>query len=387
MFRPTVAHISLDNFRHNVRTLRKLSFGDNFFCPMVKANAYGHGDIQLARVLEDEGVQALGVALIEEGTRLREANIEGAEILVFYPHLNFRAIDELLKYKLTPVVSTWESLCLLEERASAQNKKVQIHLKFNTGMNRLGFAAEQTLSVAELCRKSTHLQVLGVCTHLQSADDAGFNDRATAQQLNQLQKLVAQFSGLPLQVHALNSEATLARNCFSLGQYNDMGSRPGISLYGIKPQLQNLAGSSQERWNAIELKPVLSLRSHIVQTQKVRKGEGVSYGATYRAPFDTTVAVIPMGYADGFSRKFSNNGIVLIAGEELPISGTVCMDYFMVDMAKSSLSDKACHEHEVVILGHQNGKQISAEQLAKNAATNTYEILTNISARVPRVYV
>ena len=382
MYRETYAEINLRNFRNNLTLLKGFNSHSTFFCPMIKANAYGHGDIELAKVAVSEGVRSLGVALFEEAVRLRQAGLE-CEILVFYPAIDKASATLLHQYNLTPVVSSWSGL----QELAKLNRQISLHVKFNTGMNRLGFSSSDAKTLSIFFHENEKLQLVGLCSHLAIADDMASTEGFTAQQIAKLLSIRSMFKQTDIVLHCLNSEGLIGRHCLERDELNSIGARPGISLYGIKPELKNLNSRSLDRWHAINLKPVMQIKSRIVQVQSIKKNEIVSYGGRYKVDKDSLIAVIPVGYADGYSRQFSNRASVLCAGKEVPVSGSVCMDYTMVDLTKHFAVRKNWLDEEVVLLGQQGEKTITAEELAKIAQTNSYEILTSISQRVPRVYV
>jgi alanine racemase len=383
LHRPTVAEIRLANLESNGRLLQKISSPTAFFCPMVKANAYGHGDLAVSRAMVRGGVNALGVALIEEGIQLRENRIVKPEILVFYPYLAKDVVDIFKRQRLTPVVSSWESLRALGDCA------MEVHLKFNTGMNRVGFSISESQRVTNYLKRRKKLRAVGVCTHLLSGEDFGERESRSAEQSKQFAHLVETFSNSnqPIKAHIFNSGALVARHCMGLKDKSDWGARPGIALYGVKPVIESKDLNVQNKWQKIALKPVMQVRSQVVQVQAVKKGETVSYDGTFVAPRDSQIGVVPIGYADGYLRAFSNKGYMLCRGQPVPVVGTVCMDFTMIDLTDVARSKKRLVGEEVVILGQQGREWISAEDLAIIAKTNSYEILTGFSSRVPRVYV
>jgi alanine racemase len=388
IFRPTVANISRENFRHNLRVMRELSGHSHFFCPMMKANAYGHGDVELSRVAVEERVSAIGVSLVEEGMRLRENKISlKTDILVFHPQLDEETAEAMAEYGLTPVLSSWPSLKAIE--AVAKNKKIKTHLKFDTGMNRLGFSVEDAPRLADYFKSQKKIVLDGLCSHLLAGEDWGAEASRTKEQTQLLKKVAKYFSGIQLNIHLLNSVALLAMHGHK--DKVEFGSRAGIALYGIKQEIESKNKKVRERWNEIELKPVMQLLSKIVFVQELKKGETVSYGGRFRATHDMAVAVVPIGYADGYSRHFSNKGRMLCRGHEVNVLGTVCMDFTVIDISELVESNTEKNRNkllgeEVVIIGRQKTKTIGAEWLAEMLETNSYEVFTNVGQRVPRVY-
>ncbi len=387
-FRPLRAEICLENLRHNYRLLRSIVGKEQFFCPMLKANAYGHGDIEIALALRNEGAKCFGVALVEEGVRLRE-HIPDASLLVFQPFADLHSARAVVANRLTPVLSSWDSIRALESAAGADSAQTEIHLKFNTGMARLGFAPSEAEKLAAYFRSSHRsLIVRGICTHLFAGEDALHGDGHTHVQLKLFSEIFEHFKSNEICGHVLNSSACLAR---FLGPDNlvlkHWGARPGLSLYGVKAPVTGLNAEAISRYEKIDLRPVMRVISKVVHAQRLANGDTVSYGGRYQVKRESTIGVVPIGYADGYMRRLSSKANMSCRGRLVPVAGTVCMDFTMIDMtaANASVGD------EVVVLGAQNADgqtaMISAQELADLAGTNAYEILTNFSARVPRVYV
>jgi alanine racemase len=369
--------------RHNVRVLRQISGEGNFFCPMVKASAYGHGDVEVTRVLIDEGVSCVGVARIEEGRRLREADLTDLSILVFDPFLDRLACHEILNLNLTPVLSSWESLKNFDQAAAG--KKIGVHIKFNTGMSRLGFSINEAERLSDFFKSKTNLKLEGICSHLLNGEDLGTEDSRTQKQMEQFAQVLPHFSGLPVHIHIFNSSSLMALKS-QKKSFNNWGARPGLSLYGVKPEILVSDRAAQENWAEIEIKPVMQVVSHVSHIQHISAGETVSYGGRFTAKEQTTLAVIPIGYADGYSRQFSNLGRMIFREKEKSIAGIVCMDFTMLDVTDLHLKSEVKLGEVVVVLGAQGKSTLSAERLAQEINTNAYEILTHFSARVPREY-
>lgn len=384
MHRPSFVKISRENARHNIRQLFQMVGQNEFFCPMVKANAYGHGDIEISKVITDEGVSSLGVALIEEGVRLRESGLDRVDILVFHPYLTTKDAEILRRHRLTPVLSSWSSLESLEK--TFESESCGVHLKFNTGMSRLGFSLHEADQLSRYFRSNNRLKIEGLCTHLLSGEDRGIPNSRTDGQIESLHSAAKKFSGLNLKIHCLNSSAIVAQFCLQQKGLDNMGARPGLSLYGVKPEIMTSDPRARERWSEINFKPVMSVESSIVLTQFVPSGSTVSYGGTFQAQRDTLIGVIPVGYADGYSRHFSNIGAMLCCGRKVPVSGTVCMDFTMVNLTDLQKMREHWVGEPVVILGAQDEARIAADDLARMINTNSYEVLTNFSSRMPRVY-
>ena len=384
MFRRTYAEINLDHLAHNIGVLQKAFPKDVFLCPMLKANAYGHGDIQLGRFLESKGIEHIGVCLIEEGLLLRNFGVK-AEILVFRG-FDREGAEKIIQYNMTPVVSSWEQIEYLEEAASSP---ISIHLKFDTGMNRLGFLADEAQKLYERLWQNPKLRLKALVTHLFCGEDATSSDGISAQQLHSLNKISQVFKSFNIFCHALNSSGILS--LMTLNRQGNTskdhplhlqkwGLRPGLMIYGYNPLPNTIIK---------DLKPVMSLKSQVANYRHIKSGETVSYGGTWKAKRDSTIAVVPIGYADGYHRILSNQASVLFAGKKAPIVGVVCMDYLMLDVTDIvGLEDiKKYKEQEVTLFGYgSDGSYLNPEELAQQAKTITWEMLTSVGERVPRIY-
>lgn len=365
--RPTVAEIDLAALKKNLTKLRALAGDDVFFCPMIKANGYGHGAVELAKFLINEGVEHLGVSLIEEAIEIRNAGVKTA-VLVFGSFNDISSAQACIDYRLTPVISTRSQLNVLEQVAA--DKDLEFHLKFDTGMNRLGFSPQFASQLRTHIAKFQKWNLKGVCTHLLRGDDASTAAGFSLKQLQSFKVVTDAFEGLNISFHALNSSGLVHLD--PKHKISSLGARPGIALYGGYP------GFDQ----------VMTLKSKIISTREVEAGHSVSYNATWTAKRKSLIGVVPIGYADGVFRKLSNNFHVLCCERRIPAVGTVNMDYVLVDLTdlKDQLSSLGEGE-EVVFFGRQGRAEISALEWAKILDTITYEIFTSISNRVPRVYV
>lgn len=369
MYRRTWAEISLSSIENNVKQILQHFPKGNFFCPMVKANAYGHGDVRVAQFLEGIGVSHLGVCLIEEGVLLRQLGAV-ADILVFRG-FDLKGAKRMLEMRLTPVVSTWEQLEIL----LSLGQKTKIHLKFDTGMNRLGFEVFDVPEVLQKVKNQQHLEVEGVLTHLYQSDDGMNPNGETAEQIGRFLNVHEVFKNHAEHFHVLNSGGIVCRMQGAEGVINQSswGLRPGLLIYGYNP-----VANSQ-----IQFKPAMTLQSVTNLIRNIKKGEGVSYNHTWKAPRDSQVAVVPIGYADGWHRILSNRAEVLWNGQKAKLVGNICMDYLMVDV--TDLPQEK--ENEVIFFGRsKSGAEILASEVAEKAQTIPWEILTSVGERVPRLY-
>jgi alanine racemase len=374
--RNSFAEINLKALEQNYLAL-KTAFG-GALAPMVKADGYGHGDVQVARVCESLGARFLGVALIEEGIKLRQAGIQ-TPILVF-SHFDSVGAESIVRYRLTPIISQFDQIRKLKA-AVHEEAAYHVHVKFNTGMQRLGFEPEMADEVAKEFEVPGYLKLEGVCTHFATGEDFGTPESTTVEQIKLFSNITAKIKARlqsSLILHYQNSASILS----SVTPKLDM-ARPGLSLYGAVPKLkvQNDALVSK-------LEPVMTVKSIIAFIHSVKKGARVSYGGTWQASRDSLIGVIPVGYADGYPRILSNKSSVLVAGERCPQVGAIGMDYFMIDV--TGLKERGLQValgDEVVLIGKQKQNQIRAEELADLAGTVVYEILTGIQSRLARVYI
>lgn len=367
--RPTRAEINLANLRHNLRVLQRVAGGAEVW-GVLKADGYGHGAKAVARTLERAGATGLCVALLEEGIELREAGIR-VPILVMGGYYG-RAFGELLRHDLTPVVFEPGHIEeLADEVRYSQSEPARVHVKIDTGMGRLGVMPKDVGKLGSTLLRHPEVVLSGLMTHFACADTG----EGIEEQLDRFDVAKATLANMglrPTLCHAANSAATLVSDRARLDMV-----RPGIGLFGVSPTADL----------ATELRPVMRIQSEIISLRELSVGMTVGYGATWRANRPSRIATIPMGYADGLSRGLSNNGSVLIRGKRAPIVGVVSMDMTMIDVTDVegvSLGD------EVVVLGSQKGPlgngTIGAEEIAKQLGTIPWEVLTNVSRRVPRFY-
>jgi alanine racemase len=367
--RPTACFVDLDALRWNFRQIRSKVGSRVKVLSMVKANGYGHGARAVAKALAAEGSDAFGVATLEEGIELRQAGIH-APILVLagaYPD----QIDAIFENRLTPGIHTLESLNELDTAARSRNKTLNVHLKVDTGMGRIGFLPNEVDSWLRKIKDLSGLRIEGVFSHFSHAESV--EGDYTRQQLRLFQNVVERLRAegiAPPFVHLANSAATITLPT----AYFDM-VRPGLILYGVYP--------APDMATQICLKPVLSWKTRILQLKKVPAGSSISYGQTFVTKRESLIATLPLGYADGYSRLLSNRGEVLVGGKRAKVAGRVCMDLTMIDVTDIK---KIQPGDEVVLLGRQGDAEISADEMAAWANTISYEILTSISNRVPRIH-
>jgi len=362
--RDTFLEIDLSAYKSNIAFFTKKLFPTKLMA-VVKSNAYGHGAVEISHAAIESGVDRLAVAFLEEALELRAAGIT-VPILVFN-YFNPRYAVEALKNKLTITIYSRRQL---EEIKKHIPSGLKVHLNLDTGMRRLGPDINNALELAiDISRTGYDLE--GVYTHFAVADEK--KEQFTLAQVLIYKKFLEELKKARVNIkirHVANSAGALRFN-ESIFDY----ARIGVASYGLQPS---------EEFYIDELMPVLTWKSVVSYVKKIKKGDSVSYGRTFIAPRDMTVATIPVGYGDGYNRGLSNKGEVLISGKRCRIIGRVCMDQFVVDV--SHLPQKPKMGDEVVLIGTQGEENITAEELAKLLGTINYEITCAITSRVPRIY-
>lgn len=367
--RPTVCLIDLDALRWNFRQVRAKVGPAVKILSMVKANGYGHGASRIAEVLAAEGSDAFGVATVEEGIELRKAAVSAPILVIAGAYAE--QLDLFMKNKLTPVVHDADSLARLDDSARKRGTIFKVHLKVDTGMGRIGFLSADLATWLPLLKHLRAVEIEGVFSHFSHADNVAGD--FTRNQLETFCDVVQQLRAggiAPVLVHLANSAATIT---LPAAHFNMV--RPGLMLYGIHP--------SPAMATQISLQPVLSWKSRILQLKRVPAGASISYGRTFITRRESLIATVPVGYADGYSRLLSNVGAMLVKGKRAPVAGTVCMDLTMIDVTDIGGVQQG---DEVVLLGRQGNAVISADEMAAWSNTISYEILTSIGTRVPRIY-
>ena len=385
MDRPlTWAEIDLDSYAHNIRELRRITNPDALLMVVLKANGYGHGAAEMAREALQHGAAWLGVARLNEAVELRRAGLEAPILVLGYTPAELA--QQLIEFDLTQAVYGYPNAEAISTRALKLGKKISVHIKIDSGMGRLGLVPHALLP--EEAIRATHpnpidavekiaglkgLELQGMFTHFATADSADrtYADRQLEIFLDFLHQLDRAGCTPPIR-HAANSAALIEMPASHLDMV-----RPGIATYGLVP-------SEEINNTRATLKPVMSLKSRIIHLKKVSAGFNVSYGITHQTEKPTTIATIPVGYADGLNRLLSSSGQMIVHGQRVPIIGRVCMDLTMLDVGDISGVEM---EDEVVIFGRQGNASLTADELATRLNTINYEIVSTVMARVPRVYV
>jgi alanine racemase len=365
--RPTHVEVDLDVLARNYRLIAQ-QVAPALVMPILKANAYGHGLVPTALKLQRVGAPYLGVAYLEEGLRLRQHGVH-MPVLVMGGIVGSQ-LPRFIEHDLTITASSLDKLSAIEECAAWLGRPARVHLKIDTGMERIGvhwYSAEALLSAALQCK---HVAVEGVFTHFANADERDLTHaRLQLERFHEVLEFYARRS-LPTPMrHAANSGAILQLPA----SYLDM-VRPGVLLYGVSPAVDLPL--------QLDARPALRWTTRVVYFKVVQAGNPVSYGSTWSPTAQTRVVTLPVGYGDGYLRAMSGRAEVLVGGARVPVVGRICMDQIMVDIAQGS----AWNGDEVVLLGSAGEQSIRVEELASWAGTIPHEILTNINTRVPRVY-
>jgi alanine racemase len=372
--RPTIAEIDLSALRHNYSQLKKAISGQCGILAVVKADAYGHGFMDISRELDKMGITAFGVAFLAEGIQLRKAGIDRPILLLggIYPGQEKKCIG----FNISTVVFSTEQARGLNQVAGKLYRKAKVHLKVDTGMGRLGIFHEDAPAFFKEFKKLGNLELEGIVSHFASADELDEDGLLFTEGQSRIFAEVVDMAGReglsPRYIHLANSAAAFSRK---LPFCNLI--RPGIALYGALP--------SPDFEGKMDLRPVMHLKSRIAMLKWVEPGNSISYARRFVASRKTLVACVPIGYADGYGRALTNKGEALVRGRRARVAGTVCMDWIMLDV--TDIHDAAIGD-EVTLLGCDGaGNCVCAEELAEKAGTIAYEIFCGISKRVPRVYI
>jgi alanine racemase len=366
--RPTLVEVDLNRLAQNFRAIRQ-HVAPARVMPILKANAYGHGLLRLAQLMESLGADYIGVAVLEEGILLRQNGIH-MPILVLGGILG-NQVPGFLKYDLTITASSVDKLGQVDEIAAQMGVKAKVHLKVDTGMERIGVHYYSADSFLEAALKCKFIEFEGIYSHFANADLSDLSDaRNQLERFHQVLSFYEKHSLPPPPIrHMANSPAIL-----QLPEANFDMVRPGLVLYGVYPSLQIP--------HSIIVRPALSWKSRVVYFKVILPGHAVGYGSTWQADHMVRAVTVPVGYGDGYFRSMSNKAQVILHGKTYPVVGRISMDQIVVNIEW----DSAYNDDEVIMIGESDGASITCEHLAEWAGTIPYEILTNINTRVPRVY-
>lgn len=366
---PSRAIIDLNAYASNLALVRRFAGSGTALIPVLKANAYGHGAVPLAKKALEVEPLLLGVATVEEAIQLRKAGIDAPILLMLQP--NSDALPLCIQYKLTLVLSDTGLADKLGAFAAQANWTAPVHIKVDTGMGRQGAALDDALNTIQYMSRIVHVDIQGICTHFSSSEIQ--EDSFTYGQIKKFKSLMKQIDkiGIPYEItHAANSAAIVH---YRESHFDAV--RPGLVTYGVWP--------SREKANTPQLKPVMRWETRIVHLRELATGSTIGYGRTYTTTGETKTAILPVGYADGFRHSLSNNADVLIRGQRCPVRGAVSMDQIVVDV--SALAHVATGD-AVTLIGKDGSQEITVEEMAAKAGTIPYDILTGIGARVHREY-
>ena len=387
IYRATSAQVDLEAFQHNLRIIKSIVDPNVATMAIIKADAYGHGAIPCARAALKEGVNYLGVGIIQEGIELRESGISSPILILggVYPN----ELEDLIKYYLSTSLSNSKLAQAISKKAELAGKNVGVHIKVDTGMGRLGVQPKDFTCLLDSVMNYKNLKLEGIFTHLACADEK--DPETTHNQIIAFSRVLEELHAIkiskllstngPLLIHSANTAGLLR---FPKSRFNMV--RPGISLYGSLPSpvLNPALNESLKEKGLNKLQPVMQWKTKVIQVQTLKKGVPVSYGQRYVTRRDSRIATLPVGYADGLSRRLSNNMEFLIKAKRVKQVGTICMDMCLVDI--TDIPDIEIGE-EAVIFGSQGKSQILVEELAAQAETIPYEILCGVGKRVPRIYI
>lgn len=368
--RDTVIEVDLDALEHNMKQFRRHLQENVRMMAVVKADAYGHGAVQIAKTALSSGASYLAVAFVDEAVELRNAGISAPILILGYtpPH----AFPTAVQYDLTCTVYSHENLRQMMETAKKVGKALRVHVKVDTGMGRLGLFPEDVLPFVRDMVQSPYIEWEGIFTHYATADETD-KDYALKQEqkFKQVVETLARENLQPKIAHIANSAGSID---LSERTYNMV--RLGISMYGLYP-------SAEVNRQSVSLQPVLTLKTKVASLKKPVAGTGVSYGKTYIASGEEWIAALPIGYADGINRHLSNRGHVLINGKKVPIVGRICMDQLMINVTEAM---PVAVGQEVVLYGRQLQSEIAVDEVAELLGTINYEVTCMLSHRIPRIY-
>lgn len=367
-----VAEVNLDAIKHNYGEIRKHVPSEVEMMAIVKADAYGHGSVQVARLLQEQGVNRFAVAIVKEGEELRQSGITSPILVLGYtPRADIKA---LIENDLTQTVFSYDMAKIISDEAGRLGKTVNVHIKVDTGMGRIGFlSSPQSIEEVKMISMLPHINLEGIFTHFSTADEE--DTTYTKKQWDIFEGFLTELRDIGIEIPVIHAANSAAIMCHSYADLNVV--RPGIILYGYYP-------SDYLKGKVLDLEPAMTLKTQVVHVKELPEGSYIGYGRKYYTQRKTKIATIPVGYADGYSRNLGNKGRVLIRGQYAPIVGNICMDQFMVDVTNIK---GVSLEDEVVLFGKQGEREIPVEEIASILGTINYEIVCMIGKRVPRVYV
>ena len=374
----TWIEISKNHLENNIQQLREIIGKKTILCPCVKANAYGHGLIETSKIFLDAGADWLSVNSVYEAQALRDAGVNAPIYILGYVPLD--SIKLAIELDCRLVVYNHETLKALSSASVKTGNTAKIHLKVETGTNRQGILYKDLKEFAQIAKTFKNIEIEGLSTHFANIEDTTDHSYAELQLkrfTNAASSLREAGIDIPL-LHCANSAATIL---FKKTRFNMV--RPGISCYGMWPSSETYDAYIHEIKNGFKLTPALTWKAKIAQVKSIPAGDPVGYGCTYKTEKDTKIAIIPVGYYDGYDRSVTN-GHVLINDQIAPIRGRVCMNIIMADITDIP---EVKTESEVVLMGNSKSTSVTAEDFAAWAGTINYEVTTRINERIPRIIV
>lgn len=365
----TWAEIDLDAIAGNVQAFQQHVGNDVEVMAVVKANAYGHGAVQVARTALGAGAKRLAVHRAIEGVELRQVGIKAPILLM--GHTPPDGARLVVDWQLTPSLTSMDFAQALSAQASAVGTIQPVHVKIDTGMGRYGLMPEEAVGFLQAVRQLPGISLEGLFTHFATADWA--DQTYVRQQMEVFERVLHDLRQAGIEVPGVHAANSAAAMYLPEAHFNLV--RPGVAIYGLHP--------SSEQPPAFTIRPALSLKSRVSRVRRLPAEYGVSYGRTYVTDRPTLAALVPVGYGDGYSRSLSNRGVVLVRGRRASVIGRVCMDQFVIDVSRIQGVEQ---DDEVVLIGEQGGERISAEEVAELASTINYEMTTALLPRVVRVY-
>lgn len=370
-YRPVWEEINIDNLVYNIGQI-KLKIGDKELIGVVKADAYGHGAVEVAEVLLENGVNTLAVAVLDEAIELRKNGIKvPIMVLGIVPHI---FLEEIINYDIEPIVPSYSYANELSKLAENKDKKVKIHIALDTGMGRIGFSLDHN-SVEEVSKISQlpNIQIQSLFSHFSTADE--INKTYSWQQFKKYKLFYKELIKKNVKINT----KTIANSAAIMelpDTYCD-SVRPGIIIYGYYP-------SKEVDKNNLSIKPVMTLKANVVYVKTLEAGSYIGYGNRFKCSRKSIIATLPLGYADGYTRRLFGRAKVIINGKFAPVVGNICMDQCMIDVTdvgEVNIGD------EVIIIGEKDGLRFNADDIAEITGTISYEVLCMISRRVPKVYI
>ena len=371
----TTVEISRAALTSNLFQFRKQVGNRTKIMAVVKSNAYGHGIQEVSKIVSQNGADWLGINSLEEGMNLREEKIKLPILIMGY--IPLAKLGEAIKNNLSFVVYNQETIKQAERQASKLDKKAKVHLKVETGTNRQGIDLKEVVPFAKFCLTLKNIFLEGIYTHYANIEDT-LNSDFAMEQLGKFQKALQIIKAAGVKIPIRHTACTAATILYNQTFFDMV--RVGIGLYGLWPSRETKV-SAQERKIEIKLRPVLSWKTKVAQVKEVPKGETIGYGRTFKTSRKTKIAILPVGYWDGYDRGLSNSGRVLIRGRFAPVVGRVCMNMIVVDVTNIP---GVKTEDEVALIGKQGKNEITAEEIAQKLGTINYEVVTRINPLLPR---